>query len=153
MSTMLKTSSSVRMNFQLIRASQFVSQYLSVQIVYRAGKDNVNADALSHLVKLRTKHENPRDNDDGVYGFLTTVVGVSMTTLCLLESGYADDPHLYLIYDNIHTRMKRRDDHSNARVADDAVITYKEFKHLDKLAPDEVEYNSFQGRILKGHIL
>src|SRR6202043_306917 len=76
----LKTSSSVRMNLRLIRASQFVSQYPSITIVYRPGKDNINADALSRLVRLRAKHENAREEEGGVYGFLTTVVGVSMTT-------------------------------------------------------------------------
>jgi hypothetical protein len=33
------------------------------------------------------------------------------------------------------------------------VISYKEFQRIDKVAPDEVEYNGFQGRVLHGHIL
>jgi hypothetical protein len=155
-STTLKTSSSVRMNLRLIRASQFVSQYPTVKIVYRPGKDNVNADALSRLVKLRTVHDPTPDGDDeGVYGFLTTVVGVSMSTLRLLEEGYANDPHFRLIYDNVRERMKIRDEMLVESNNDDnnAIVSYKEFSRIDKLAPEEIEYNGFQGRLLRGHIL
>lgn len=154
-STTLKTSSSVRMNLRLIRASQFVSQYPSIRIIYRPGKHNVNADALSRLVKLRTIHEPPPANDEGVYGFLTTVVGVSMSTLRLLEQGYAEDPHLRLIYDNIRKKMKLRDETVAAANRNDntAVVSFKEFSKIDKLAPEEVEYNGFQGRLLRGHTL
>jgi len=150
----LKTTSSVRMNLRLIRASQFISQYPNIRIVHRPGKDHVNADALSRLVQLRTKHENPREDEGGVYGFLTTtVVGVSMTTLRLLEEGYTKDRHLSLIYDAIRSKMKIKDDYAATELPKDAMIPYKEFQRIDKLTPDEIEYNGFQGRFLKGHIL
>jgi len=151
-SKQLKTSSSVRMNLRLIRASQFVSQYPNVKIVHRPGKDHVNADALSRLVRLRTKHEDPRDDEGGVYGFLTTVVGVSMSTLRQLEEGYTKDRHLALIYDNIRDRIKVKNDYA-LEIDEKAVVPYKEFARIDKLAPDEVEYQGFQGRLLRGHIL
>jgi hypothetical protein len=66
-STTLKISSLVRMNLRLIRASQFMSQYPSVKIVYRSGKDHVNANALSRLVRLRDKQENTREDEGCVY--------------------------------------------------------------------------------------
>jgi len=149
----LKTSSSVRMNLRLIRASQFISQYPNIKIVHRPGKDHVNADALSLLVCLRTKHEDPRDDEGGVYGFLATIVGVSMSTLRQLEEGYTKDRHLGLIYDNIRDRIKVKNDYASSETNEKAVIPYKEFARIDKLAPDEVEYQGFQGRLLRGHIL
>jgi len=74
-----KTTSSVRQNLRLTRESQFVSQYPNVTIVYRPGKDNVNADALSRLTQLRTRQIPERSDDqEGVYGFnfAVTVVGL-----------------------------------------------------------------------------
>src|SRR5579859_1537775 len=98
------------MNLRLIRASQFVSHYPSVKIVYRLGKDHVNVDALSCLVRLRDKQENTHEDEGGIFGFLTTVVGVSMVTLRSLEKGYVEDPHFRLIYDNIRAKMKVKTD-------------------------------------------
>jgi hypothetical protein len=44
-----------------------MSQYPSVKIVYRSGKDHVNANALSRLVRLRDKQENTREDEGCVY--------------------------------------------------------------------------------------
>src|SRR5579859_1718537 len=84
--TTLRSSSAVRQNLRLIRASQFVSQYPNVNVVYRRGKDNVNADALSRLIHLRTT-QHPDNDDDGIYRFVVTVVGLSMSTLRRFEEG------------------------------------------------------------------
>jgi hypothetical protein len=118
---------------------------------HKPAADNINADALSRLVRLREPQRD--DTNDGVYGFLTTVVSVSMSTLRLLEQGYVDDPHLRFIYDTICGKMKARDDKLAVATNDDAVVSFKEFSRIDQLAPDEIEYNGFQGRLLRGHLL
>ena len=149
----LKTSSSVRQNLRLIRASQFMSQYPMVKVIYRPGKDNVNADALSRLTQLRSSQTDPKEDEGGVYGFLMTVVGISMSTLRLLEDGYIKDQHLSLIYNNIKRKMQIRDTLPDETIDDTAIVPYNKFTKLDKLSPDEIEYNGFQGRILHNHIL
>ena len=40
-----------------------------------------------------------------------------------------------------------------ADLPDDAIVSYKQFKRIDDLAPDEIEYNGFQSRLLYNHIL
>jgi len=106
--TTLRSSSAVRQNLRLIRASQFVSQYPNVNVVYRRGKDNVNADALSWLIHLRTT-QHPDNDDDDIYRFVVTVVGLSMSTLRRFEEGYTKDAHLSLIYDNLKSRLDRKE--------------------------------------------
>jgi hypothetical protein len=151
-STTLKTTSSVRQNLRLIRASQFISQYPNITVVHRPGKDHVNADALSRLTQLREKKVDLKEDEGGVYGFVTTVVGVSMSTLRLLEDGYTKDRHLSLIYDNVKNKMQITNQVASD-LPDDAIVSYNQFKMIDKLAPDEAEYNGFQGRLLYNHIL
>jgi len=65
-SKILKITSYVRMNLRLIRASQCILQYPMVKVVYRPGRDNVNADALSRLTQLRDHHPGPNE-DNGEY--------------------------------------------------------------------------------------
>jgi hypothetical protein len=38
-----------------------------------------------------------------------------------------------------------RTDYAAKEFDENSIIPYKEFEHLDKLAPDEIEYNGFQG--------
>lgn len=109
---------------------------------------------MSRLVQLRENQNDPHEDKGGVYGFFTTtVVGVSMATLRLLEEGYSKDRHLSLVYDNIRQRMEVQDDYAEKDVEPNAIISYKEFERIDKLSPDEIEYNGFQGRMLHGHVL
>jgi hypothetical protein len=138
----------------LIRASQFISQYPNVKVVYRPGKDHVNADALSRLTQLKDQpNADPREEEGGIYGFLITVVGVSMSTLRALEDRYVKDPHLSLIYDNIKRKMKIQDDFTHQVPGDDAIVRYSKLSQVDKIAPEEIEYNGFQGRLLYNHVL
>jgi hypothetical protein len=150
--TTLKSSSAVRQNLRLIRASQYVSQFQNVTVVYRRGKDNVNADTLSRLIHLRTRHH--ADNDhDGVYGFVTTVVGLSMSMLRQLEEGYVKDKHLSLIYENVKSKIDKKTDVLAQTITDDQVLPYNVLKEIDKFAPAEVQYQWFQVRVCYNHIL
>ena len=133
-----------------------MSQYPNVTIVYRPGKDNVNADALSRLTQLRTSQipERP-DDQEGVYGFnfTVTVVGLSSATLRQFERGYVDDPHFRLIYDTLKSKLDLKDRILAEEIQPDEHIVPSHFTKLDKLTPDDVHYNGFQARIVQGHIL
>ena len=150
-----KTTSSVRQNLRLIRASQFVSQYPNVKIIYRPGKDNVNADALSRLIALRDSELAKPDEDSDVYGFTITAVGFSPETLLRFEAGYKADKHFKLIFETVKKRMEKRDVILNTEIAAVDVTTSDLFRRLDREAPEDVEinYGGFQGRKLGGHIL
>jgi hypothetical protein len=150
--TTLKTKSAVRQNLRLIRASQFVSQYPSVRVVYRRGKDNVNADALSRLIHLRSQ-QHPDNDVEGVYGFTVTVVGLSMSTLRQLKQGYTKDRHLSLIYDEVKARFKKKDEVLQRQIPDDEVLPNDIFEELDKYAPETIQYQGFQGRLCYNHLL
>ena len=150
--TTLRTSSAVRQNLRLIRASQFVSQYTNIKVVYRPGKDHVNAKALSRLIHLRTERH-PDNDDDGVYGFIVTVVGLSMTTLRKLEEGYTKDAHLSLIYNNLRARLDRKDEILSQEIPDDEVLPANIFQELVRFAPTNVQYQGFQARICYNHVL
>ena len=84
-STSLKTNATVRQNLRLIRASQFLSQYPHVRVIYRPGRDMVNADAISRLHRIE---EAEWDKDQDVFGFVVTVVGVSTDVLKEIIKGY-----------------------------------------------------------------
>lgn len=150
--TVLHTSAAVRQNLRLIRASQFVSQFPNVKVVYRRGKDNVNADALSRLIHLRTDSQ-PQEWTEGIHGFIVTVVGLSMATLRQFEEGYVKDAHLSLIYDKLKTKIKHKEDITSTNLPADGVLPYNVFEEIDKFAPTDVQYQGFQGRILYNHLL
>jgi hypothetical protein len=147
----LKTSSSVRQNLRLTRASQFLSQYQNIKVIYRPGKDHVNADALSRLVQLRKNP--PTEDHDGVYGFVTTVMGLSVSALRQLEQGYKDDRHFSLIHDALCNKLDLKHDTLKEQIPDDTILPYHAFEKVDKLALEDVHYAGFQARICYGHAL
>jgi hypothetical protein len=123
-----------------------------VKIIYRPGKDNINADALSCLTHLRSKILEGDDNE-GVYGFIVTITGISASTLKAFEEGYSKDKHFSLIYENIKKKLAVREAALVKDLPSDTVLPFHTFEQLDKLAPDEIEYNGFQARLCHGHIL
>jgi hypothetical protein len=153
-STTLKSTSPVRQNLRLTRASQFLSQYPNVQIIHRAGKDNKNADALSRLSRLRAQEQDADDSpDEDVYGFTATVVGLSADILTRLTDGYKADPHFATIYKAIKDRFTTKARILTEEIPDQLVLPHDVFEKLDKLAPDDIQYGGFQGRICYGHVL
>ena len=155
--TLSKTTSTVRMNLRLIRASQFVSQFPMVKVIYKPGKDNVNADALSRLITLRNSElaAAPNGDDEGVYGFAAgvTTVGLSPETLRRLTDGYQNDRHFSLIYDNVKKLMDNRDKALAADIPASRVRASDVLRNLDRNAPDEIKYGGFVGRLIHGHLL
>jgi hypothetical protein len=145
-----KTSSAVRQNLRLIRASQFISQYPNIVITYRPGKDHVNADALS---RLRTSQPTPihptsktSGEDDSVFGFVATVLGLSMPVLVDFTEGYQKDRHLSLIYEHLVAKLdKQGDAESNPS------SSYGAIARASGSAPHEARYNGFLARRVNNH--
>jgi hypothetical protein len=165
-STQLRTTASARQNLRLTRASQFLSQYPNVKIIYRPGKDHVNADVLSRLSRLRSDAEIHEEETmtEGIYGFKvraqvatyvasTTVVGISPDLLDRLVTGYRKDPHFATIYKAIHERMLKKGFTINEEIPPAKILPSDIFEKLDRLAPEDVEYVGFQGRACHGRLL
>ena len=150
-STTLKSTSTVRQNLRLIRASQFLSQLPNVRVVHRPGKDNSNADVLSRLARLREPEE--EDSSEGVYGFVTTVVGMSVDLLDRLEKGYLEDPHFATIFKVLQDRLNLRQHEFRRKIPAEEITIDDIYEKLDKLAPERVTYGRFEARVCQGRIL
>jgi len=110
----LKTSSSVRQNLRYIRASQFISQYLNVRILYRASKEHVNTDALSQLIHRSVQSDSDvygfntsitHDGDPQNLSYTTSIIGFSPSIFEKLKDGYRKDWHFTAIYDAIKKKV------------------------------------------------
>ena len=145
----LKTSSAVRQNLRLIRASQFLSQYQHVRIIYRPGRDMVNADAISRLHKAR-EGENPQKDED-VFGFLVTVIGISGRVLREIENGYTQDKHLQPIYQKLKDKCEDRIS-SEDRTTNDDIVRFSDIRN-DRPGDGIVKYQGFHARYCNGHLL
>ena len=150
-STTLKSTSTVRQNLRLIRASQFLSQHPNVRVVHRPGKDNINADALSRLARLCEPEE--EDASEGVYGFVTTVVGMSVDLLDRLEKGYHEDPHFATIFKVLRDRLNLRQHEFRREIPAEEITIDDIYEKLDKLAPERITYGGFEARVCQGRIL
>jgi hypothetical protein len=149
-----KTTSSVRQNLRLIRASQFISLFQNLKVIYRPGKDNVNADALSCLITLRNSQmAKPPENDDdkGIYSFMVMTVALSTQTLAKIENGYKSDPHLCLVYHNVKEKMERQQQYVDHQL--ETVTANDVTRHIDRNVSDDLKYAGFEGRMLDGHLL
>jgi hypothetical protein len=144
-----KTSSAVRQNLRLIRASQFISQYPHVMIVYRPGKDHVNADALSRLRSARPPSD-AQTVDDSVYGFVVTVLGLSMPVMIEFSEGYKKDRHLSLIYSNLVAKLDKQDISTDD---ENSPISYGSISKAPGSYPHQSRYNGFLARRINGHTL
>jgi hypothetical protein len=143
--------STVRQNLRLIRASQFLSQHPNVRIVHRTGKDNINADAFSRLARLREPEED--DSSEGVYGFVTTVVEMSVNLLDRLERGYLEDPCFGTIFKVLRDRLNLRQHEFGREIPAEEITIDDIYKKLDKLALERIRYSRFEARVCRGRIL
>jgi hypothetical protein len=101
--------------------SQFLSQYQNIRVIYHPGKDIVNTDAISRLHRIR---EDTNNNDNGdVFGFVVTVIGMSVKVLAELESRYNEDRHLKQIYENLKARLNTPTD---IYPPDDTMVTFSQ---------------------------
>jgi hypothetical protein len=69
-----------------------------IVVVHRPRKDNTNADALS---RLRSISKTADTIEDSVFGFVSTVIGLSTAVLHALTDGYKSDRHFATIYQSI----------------------------------------------------
>jgi hypothetical protein len=145
-STTLKTSSAVRQNLRLIRASQFLSQYPHVRIIFRLGKDMVNADAISRLHRIQEDIAPAED----IYGFVVTVVGISTNVLKDIADGYTKDRQLAPIYTQLLKKSQHHDVPDDAN--SDAIVPMADI-HNTPLSDETITYQGFHAKHCHGYLL
>jgi len=94
------------------------------------------------------------DNSDSQnLSYTTSMIGFSLSIIEKLEDGYRKDQHFAVIYDAIKKKVDLKTSTLSEQIPPSDVLPYDIFSKLDKLAPDKVEYNNFQGRMCYGHLI
>ena len=88
--SIVSTSSTMRMNTRLIRASQFLKQF-NLDISYKPGKEHIVPDALSRLASS-SKQDLPDHHSELDVLFTTALVQMDENFHKRLISGYQNDP-------------------------------------------------------------
>jgi hypothetical protein len=150
----MKTSSTVHQNLRLIRASQYVSQYPQVVFVYRPGKDHVNADALSRLRSVKPPSD-AQSVDDSVFGFVATVLGLSMPVMMEFTEGYKKDRHFSLIYSELVSKLDKQQgtEEEILNSSEGSQVSYASIAKAPGSAPHQARYGGFLARRVNGHTL
>jgi len=81
------------------------------------------------------------------------MIGFSPGILEKLEDGYRKDRHFTAIYDVIKKKVDLKTSTLSEQILPSDIFPSDIFSKLDKLAPDEVEYNNFQGHMCYGHFI
>jgi hypothetical protein len=125
-----------------------MSQYPHVIIVYRPGKDHVNADALSRLKSVSSLTPDTAGTH-GVFGFVATVVGLSMPVLIEFTEGYKKDRHFSLIYDELVRKLNKQE----VNVNDEGPVSYTSVTRMPGGGPHQAKCGGFLARRVNGHTL
>ena len=103
----LTTTSTVRLNLRLVRASQYLQRF-ELDVRHKPGKKNVVPDALSRLASTNVTHSALPQHDElealHGYAYTTTLVGMSEDFKRRIVKGYQVDPSwkkvLAILYSN-----------------------------------------------------
>ena len=88
----LTTTSTVRLNLRLIRASQYLQRF-DLDVRHKPGKKNVVPDALSRLASTNQYAMPPGHAElDALYAYTTTLVEMDSTFKARIVKGYQEDP-------------------------------------------------------------
>lgn len=86
------TTSTMRLNVRLVRASQFLSQF-RLDIRHKPGKEHIIPDALSRLASANTGSLKDDFNElDALYVYNATLIGISNSFRDQIVKGYTTDP-------------------------------------------------------------
>ncbi len=91
-SSITSTSSTMRLNLRLVRASQFLQQF-KLDIRHKPGKEHIIPDALSHLASTNTCHPDPQYSElDALFTYNATLVVIHLVLVSRILAGYGADP-------------------------------------------------------------
>lgn len=91
-SSITSTTSTMRLNLRLVRASQFLQQF-KFKVRHKLGKEHIISDALSRLASSKTGHADPQHSElDALFTYSTTLVKLHPTLISRILAGYEADP-------------------------------------------------------------
>ncbi len=91
-SSITSTTSTMRLNLRLVRASQFLQQF-KLEVRHKPGKEHIIPDALSRLASSNTGHADPQHSElDALFAYNTTLVELHPTLISRILAGYEADP-------------------------------------------------------------
>ncbi len=91
-SSITSTTSTMRLNLRLVRASQFLQQF-KLEVRHKPGKEQIIPDALSRLASSNTGHADPQHSElNALFTYSTTLVKLHPTLISRILAGYEADP-------------------------------------------------------------
>ncbi len=91
-SSITSTTSTMRLNLRLVRASQFLQQF-KLDVRHKPGKEHIIPDALSRLASANTQHPDPQHSElDALFTYNTTLVEMHPALVSQILAGYQADP-------------------------------------------------------------
>lgn len=87
------TISTIRLNLQLVRASQFLQQF-KLDVCHKLGKEYIILDTLSHLASINVGPAKSSYSElDTLFTYITTIVKIHSTFVSGNLAGYKVNPY------------------------------------------------------------
>ena len=91
-SSITSTTSTMRLNLRLVRASQFLQQF-KLDVRHKPGKEHIVPDTLSWLASANTRHPDPQHSElDALFTYNTTLVEMHPALVSWILADYQADP-------------------------------------------------------------
>ena len=92
-SSITSTTSTMRMNLRLIRASQFLQQF-KLDVRNKSGKEQIIPDALSRLASMNVGCSDPSHSElDALFTYNATFIEIHPNLISRILAGYEDDEY------------------------------------------------------------
>lgn len=90
--SIISTTSTMRLNIRLVRASQFLQQF-KLDVCYKPGKDHIIPDVSSHLASANIPHADLEHWElDALFTYNTMLVKIHPALRSQILAGYRADP-------------------------------------------------------------
>lgn len=91
-SSIISTTSTMRINLRLVRASQFLQQF-KLDIRHKPGKEHIIPDPLRHLASANSPLTDARHSElDALFVYNTMLIKVNLTLVFRILASYDADP-------------------------------------------------------------
>ena len=91
-SSVTSTTSTMRLNLRLVRASQFLQQF-KLDVRYKPSKEHIVSDALSRLASANAQHPDSQQSElDALFTYNTTLLEIHPALVSRILAGYQADP-------------------------------------------------------------